>query len=393
MAGYTYDLMMKWILLFQQRAIAGVLCLLFGCPIAGYSQGEAAEDDLQTKTVKFNREAAFRQAMKEQEAKKQARIDSFKSLYARAKKALDDADYQMAAIGFQALRDEGLTFPAIGIGLASSLLRLGQIREANDALSSVLVQDATNPWALKVKGDISYTQKDFATAKNHYSQALENGLTHQEFYCDMGNVEFSMEGYGEAQKYYQLAMETDPQLARPYLLMGLLFYHQKKYEEALGEFQRAIELEPDNTLVKRGAAMIYLVRGTPDKAMEIYQTVIQERPDDYMSYLDVARSAALAEKYKIAEEALSDLHQRLPQDADKVSVRNTAIVLELLKGGAFPIISQKMQKLIEEYPQVAYPYYNLGLLQMAILDREAACKSLMEAKNLGFEIQEELLCK
>jgi tetratricopeptide (TPR) repeat protein len=92
----------------------------------------------------------------------------------------------------------------------------------------------------------------------------------------------------DAIKYYAF----DP--AREYMKRGINYYNLKKYDEALEEYKKSLSYFPDYSAIYCNMANVYEakervegVKGSMEKAIELYKKAININPEDYTTIYDL----------------------------------------------------------------------------------------------------------
>lgn len=115
--------------------------------------------------------------------------------------------------------------------------------------------------------------------------------------------------------------------ARDQLNKGVQAYKSAKYEEAIDHFQRAVNLDPTYPMTRLYLATAYMQQVTPDNtspdniktaqmAINTYQQVLQEHPDDTGSLKGIAALYYDIDKFDDAKAWQQKVLQADPQDAE-----------------------------------------------------------------------------
>jgi tetratricopeptide (TPR) repeat protein len=115
--------------------------------------------------------------------------------------------------------------------------------------------------------------------------------------------------------------------ARDQLNKGVQAYKAAKYEEAIDHFQKAVSLDPTYPMTRLYLATAYMQQVTPDNtspdnlktaqmAINTYQQVLQEHPDDTGSLKGIAALYYDIQKYDDAKAWQLKVLQADPQDAE-----------------------------------------------------------------------------
>ncbi|RMG60596.1 MAG: tetratricopeptide repeat protein [Deltaproteobacteria bacterium] len=63
------------------------------------------------------------------------------------------------------------------------------------------------------------------------------------------------------------------------LEMGKFYYVNRKFDEARERFEKVLEIDPDNEEALLNIALIHELHNEPEKAKEVYQTVLKKHPE------------------------------------------------------------------------------------------------------------------
>ena len=79
---------------------------------------------------------------------------------------------------------------------------------------------------------------------------------------------------------FQKVLELNPNAVEAHVRLGWLYTVIKVFDKAELHLQKAIEKMPQLTLAYHGLAEIYTQQGHLQKAIEVYQHIVQIEPDD-----------------------------------------------------------------------------------------------------------------
>lgn len=183
-----------------------------------------------------------------------------------------------------------------------------------------------------------------------------------------------------AEQLFREALKLDPANARNALLfsnLGTVLKRQGKTDEAIEAYTMALNITPYATAMLLNRAALYLEKGLTEKAYLDYCNVIDLIPEDKEARLFRAYIYMQRRQYK---EARIDYNVLLGKDAKNKTARIGLAMLDQ-KEGKFISARERMDRLVEEYPQDASLLKmraNIELEQqfidMALLDLEAASK-------------------
>lgn len=167
-------------------------------------------------------------------------------------------------------------------------------------------------------------------------------------YNNRGSFFVNENNYEKALEDYNKAIELKPNYAQAYFNRGTLFMKLNKKQEALGDFSKAIELEPDFWKAFLNRGFLYLEENKNEEALIEFNTAIQLKPDFDEAFYNRGVVFSNLRQY---EEAISDYSRAI--------------------------------SLKTNFPEA---YYNRGLAEYLSGKKDAACKDLKKAEQLGYQI-------
>jgi tetratricopeptide (TPR) repeat protein len=107
----------------------------------------------------------------------------------------------------------------------------------------------------------------------------------------------------------------------PYNLKALAFAELHRYDEALAANQRARELDPGNPNYAYNAGLIYLDKGTPQRAELVFRDAIKDFPRSSMLYEGLGETLVKLNRFGEAEVCLDRAAQISPESASAYVAR------------------------------------------------------------------------
>lgn len=146
---------------------------------------------------------------------------------------------------------------------------------------AALVADALNRI-----GDTYYYQRQFSTAENYYSKAMETCSASADYPLFRSAITMGLNGNNSGKvEILQKLAESHPEsnlLEEAYYEMGRAYIEQKQYDDAILAYDKLIELSPISPVARRAAtekAMIYNNMGDVDNAIKAYKHIIESYPE------------------------------------------------------------------------------------------------------------------
>ncbi len=229
----------------------------------------------------------------------------------------------------------------------------------------------------------AFHQQNYATALNHYKQAIKKDPQFAPAYHNLGSVQYIMNDYANALENYSQAIALNPNGAEPYASRGALYFGLRKYNEALQDFGKALNINPALTGVR-------YMRGQVYEAMQNVEKACQEWRQAAAHGHELARQ-------KIIEYCGNEIGQRSGQSEASMDTRlNTA--LNYIKQGEQKMEQRKYQEAIQHFdqalrtvPDLGKAYFGRASAKFAMGKQEEACADWRLALKNGFEAAAEML--
>lgn len=149
-----------------------------------------------------------------------------------------------AAKSFSPLGIQGMHDSIVGYTWASSLTRVGDLKNASEVLGEFEKEDRSN----------------------------ESLLLIGQLWIEIGD-------YGQAVATFHRALQSDPSLAHAHYFAGQADMRWEHWPDAAGEFQAELQLNPADTNAKYNLGFVYLQQSNVDKALELFQDVVNMDPN------------------------------------------------------------------------------------------------------------------
>jgi|SRR3990172_392877 len=166
---------------------------------------------------------------------------------------------------------------------ARGLVSAKDYSQAQQEVQEALEEAPNNTELLTLLANIYTHQERLTDATLIIDQLLQAGETGYDFFVTKGNILYQQERLAEALEYFQLALKKK----RTNYLLGRLIQtllHLNRTGEALYYTQLALEYDPENPFSLKYLAQIYKKQNEWERALEIYQKVIELMPKDEFCY-------------------------------------------------------------------------------------------------------------
>ena len=218
-------------------------------------------------------------------------------------------------------------------------------------------------------------------ALKDFDKAIEFMPSNEGFHISRGNALKNKNRIDEALMEYDKALSLRPDFAEAFYSRGIIFMSQGKNSQAIEEYGKAIGLNPNYIEA-------YLNRGNSfrddkqfDNALKDYEKIIMINPNFHQVYLN--RGTLYMNR------SMNDLAQK---DFDKAIEVNPGYVQAYHNKGNIFYNEKKyneaitsFSKAIEIKPDYAISFYSRGLAEYYLGKKDAACKDLKSAVNLGYQ--------
>lgn len=155
------------------------------------------------------------------------------------------------------------------------------------------------------------------------------------------------------------------------------------YRESILDFSKAIEIDSLDFLNYYNRGMAYSKLNLIDKAISDYVKCIQLNPDYSSAYLNKGYALMSKNDYKGAiEEFEIALSKRIGFKEKGYTMNNIGFAYYKLKD--YETSRSFINKSLEIYPINSYAYKNLALIDIAINEKDNACKNILKSIELGF---------
>jgi tetratricopeptide (TPR) repeat protein len=160
----------------------------------------------------------------------------------------------------------------------------------------------------------------------HIAPPLEQAQLH----LRMAELLFNLNRNAMAQKHLNMAISHDRSLQDEawWYLNGQILDQLGNEKEALKSYKKAYEKAPDNPLLKKAYASLLQVRGRLRDAAQLWQELIEENPEDWEAYIELAWTRLkMGDATRAIELADKVLDAALTEDIDLEAVNAKAEAL------------------------------------------------------------------
>lgn len=205
-------------------------------------------------------------------------------------------------------------------------------------------------------------------ANKNYEEALRlllgvvNTHANVDLYLKIGNCYFMMQSYDKAFEYWNKVIELDPKNSTAYSKIGNIYYKKGQLEKAISMWLAALISKPED-----GQTSLNLAVAFNSKSMRMEAIKYFER---YLKYAEDKSS----EEYK---QVKNNIHSSFHMANEYLS-----LAMSLHNENQLSKASNCYIKAIENYPNIATAYVNLGSIFFADKQYELAVKYWKVASHL-----------
>lgn len=219
------------------------------------------------------------------------------------------------------------------------------VMERIELLTSFLIKDPSNVYALNLRGLYYCDIFDYQKAKSDFEKAISINDSKADLYNNLGCVYNSIEKYEEAIKCFNTAIHLDEGFKLAYHNRGYSYRYLKEYDQAWRDCKKAIRLDDTFADAYNSLASICREKGNFEKALEfifVSKGLDEENPWTYNGW------AQLLIEQKRYSEAYGKSLKALKYDC-RAELYDTCVDA-LLKMNSFEEASRMCIKGLEQKP-------------------------------------------
>ena len=170
--------------------------------------------------------------------------------------------------------------------LSDIYFAMGKVGRCNDALDKALVLDPKNPDALMKEAELNFFFKRYNKTFEFIQKVLELDKINPAAYFMRGMALKESGDTARSIADLQTTIEQDPKNFEAMTQLGLLFA-AKKNKIAVDYFNNALNINPKSIESRYAIAMYYQDNEEYNKAIESYNTIIQQDPGYKFAYYNL----------------------------------------------------------------------------------------------------------
>lgn len=213
----------------------------------------------------------------------------------------DGAQYELAVMYFEsgqyevarqyitaAVVNDSINFVARELQAQYKKDSSGVLKNINDRVKEISGTYVSNKWYLVMKADVLAYLGAYTDAAATFAKLVNDHPTEVDYYFDWayvlsrkGDYQGAIDVYNKAETIIGQDENLIMQRQRLYLEAGMT-------EEAAAELKKLIEANPDEVRYYQLLAELYQATEQPEKAIEVYQNMLANDPDNAFALLNLA---------------------------------------------------------------------------------------------------------
>ncbi len=203
----------------------------------------------------------------------------------------------------------------------------------------------------------------------------------------LGDVYQQMKDYNAAIYQYTRAAQLAPHLTSAHTNLAYCYYNTDRFDTAVGHFGRAIQVDPSNTGAYFGLALTYNKLGLTDNEIDVYRELLTIEPAISAALQNLGNAYLTLELY---EDAAQEYHRAIQLDPGNSGLHyNLGVAYANLE--YYEDAADEYLAAIEIDPQNASAHNAAAISFFMLKDYDSARYHARIAKELGFDVQKELL--
>jgi len=204
----------------------------------------------------------------------------------RAEFYLDKEEYTRALEDIRKSIIIDSTYSAYYVTLGEIFLGMGKLKNCVQSLDRALKLDPNSKEAYLKLAEISIVLDDNKKAIEYIDKVMQIDELEPKAYFMRGIVLLKVGDTIHGIRNFQKAIDVDQDFFDAHLQLGLL-YLDKKNKLAIDYFNNALNIDPGNADVTYYLGMYYQEIGNYEKAIQIYQAIIDNNPDYFIAMYNI----------------------------------------------------------------------------------------------------------
>ncbi len=219
------------------------------------------------------------------------------------------------------------TFSPYFVTLGEIFLGMGKLKNCVESMDKAILLDPNNKDAYLKLAEISIAVNDSKRALGYIDKVMKIDDLEPKAYFMRGIVLLQVGDTIHGIRNFQKAIDVDQDFFDAHLKLGLL-YLDKRNKLAVDYFNNALNIEPGNPEVTYYLGMYFQDTGNYEKAIQIYQTILDNNPDFYFALYNIGFiNLVYLKDYPVAIEYFNKTIEQSPQYVDAFYNRGFAYEL------------------------------------------------------------------
>ena len=279
--------------------------------------------------------------------------------------------------------------------MASIYILQNDLTLAEQHIDLAVLYNSDNIWYLYLAGSIYSMNNKNDKAKQAYLQLIEKSPDEIDFYFHLADVYLK-------DKDYQGSIDVSNQIEQKFgisesisLQKYKLYLAQNKNKEALNELTNLSNSAPNNISYKRYIADYYMQIKSIDKAIDIYNSILKDIPNDGLSHIGLADCYRTKGEYDTSIEhiKIAFLSDDLPSDIKfniLISLLQIADNYPKLKSDIY-ILSESLYKQYPDNIDIITIYANFQLQKNNLKFARELLIKVVETRKDKYAVWEQLI--
>jgi len=184
-------------------------------------------------------------------------------------------------------RAQAVSNPAISYLLGTALIRENRVEEGQVFINEITRQGDSAAGHMMM-GTAHMMAGESEQATNEFREAISRDPKLPGVHSTLGSVLFSLNKPEEARSAFQKELENNPNDFEANFYLASLLHEDQRFKEALPFIEKARLLRPGMFEAQHLHARILLAAGLPEKAREMLESLVEDRPDYIEAHVALA---------------------------------------------------------------------------------------------------------
>jgi tetratricopeptide (TPR) repeat protein len=293
----------------------------------------------------------------------------------------------------------------------------GKADDAKVILDELLKQVPTFTAAIMARAEIALSERDYEVALTLLKGIMKSSPSNLDAFLLMQKVKLAQGKTDDVVAAYEKLVSAFPKAAQSRYLLGMVWMVKGDIQKAREEGERALALDADHWDSIRLLAEIYIRTGQPDRSLAVLKPYLKRHPNEGLAYVLAGAAYGAQKDFARAADTYRELIKHRPDNLQgpyllglalrRLGRNDEAIALfeDVLKhepgssealeqlAGALLVLDptgeavvKRIEKQIEQVPDVAGHHFLLGTALSRTRDWDLAEKAFLRAVELRPEI-------